>query len=152
MSNNTDVPAVTENPGRTKRRAKQQKILGPKHEAALLALLSNRSIEESAHQADVCVRTLYRWLEKPEFAEEYQKRRHALFKQSSARIQQMSGPAATMLGKVMLDPGTPPAAKIRAADSILNHGTKTVELESIAARLAELERAADEKKPGWRYK
>jgi hypothetical protein len=43
----------------------------------------------------------------------------------------------------MLDPATPPATRVRAADSILNHGAKSIETEDIQARLEELERAAE---------
>jgi hypothetical protein len=43
----------------------------------------------------------------------------------------------------MLDPATPAATKVRAADSILNHTVKAIEIEDHEARLAELERSAD---------
>ena len=42
----------------------------------------------------------------------------------------------------MVDAGTPPAVKARAADSVLDHSAKAIELEDIEARVAELERAA----------
>jgi hypothetical protein len=152
MSNDNDVPAVTENPGRTKRRAKPKEILGSKQEKAMCVLLSNRTYEEAARESDVSVRTIYRWLEEPAFSEEYRMRRRALFSLASARLQLMSSPAATILGKLMLDPATPPASRIRAADSILNHGTKTIEMENVEAVVLDLVRAADETKPGWRKK
>jgi hypothetical protein len=60
----------------------------------------------------------------------------------------MSGAAALTLGKVMADPKTPPSTKVRAADSILNHTARAIELEDIEARVAELERAAGTSKPG----
>jgi len=46
----------------------------------------------------------------------------------------------------MVDPKTPPATKVRAADSILNHTAKAIETEDILARLEELEAAADKPK------
>ena len=46
------------------------------------------------------------------------------------------------LGKVMMDPATPPSTKVRAADSIWSHTVKAIELEEIEARLAALEEAA----------
>ncbi len=50
--------------------------------------------------------------------------------------------------KVMVDPGTPASTKVRAADSILGHTAKAIEIEDIDARVAELERVADtSKKP-----
>ncbi|HEY2841940.1 MAG TPA: hypothetical protein VGJ26_22465 [Pirellulales bacterium] len=55
----------------------------------------------------------------------------------------MSSTAVSILGKVMVDPATPPATKIRAADSILNHTIKTIETENLEVRLSELERATE---------
>jgi hypothetical protein len=46
----------------------------------------------------------------------------------------------------MVDPGTRPATKVRAADSILDHTTKAIEIENLEARLSELERAAEASK------
>jgi hypothetical protein len=42
------------------------------------------------------------------------------------------------------------STKVRASDSILNHTIKAIETEDIEARLAELERSADQNKSGWR--
>jgi hypothetical protein len=56
----------------------------------------------------------------------------------------MASAAVTTLGKVIVDPGAPPASKVRAADSILNHTAKAIELEDIEARLAALELGVDE--------
>jgi hypothetical protein len=38
--------------------------------------------------------------------------------------------------------------KVRAAECILNHGLKAIEVEEIEARVAALERAAEEQKQG----
>ena len=57
-----------------------------------------------------------------------------------ARMHQLASAAVTMLGKVLVDPSTPPATKVRAADSILGHAAKAIELEDIEARLSALER------------
>jgi hypothetical protein len=43
----------------------------------------------------------------------------------------------------MLEGGTPPSAKVRAADSILNYTIKAIENEDIEARVSALERAAE---------
>ncbi len=63
------------------------------------------------------------------------------FAQSIARLHHLSSAAVTTLGKVMLD-ATPPATKVRAADSILDHTAKAVEIEDIEARVAALEQPA----------
>ena len=68
--------------------------------------------------------------------------KRAAFGQSIARLHYLSSAAVTTLGKVMLESATPPATKVRAADSILNHTTKAIEIEDIEARVAALEGAA----------
>lgn len=117
--------------------------LGRKREEAIVALLSQRSIEEAARSIGVDPRTLYRWMKEPEFQVDYRKAKHAAFSQAIARLHQMSSAAATTLGKVMVDASTPPATKVRAAECILNHTSKAIEVEDIEERLAALERGAD---------
>jgi hypothetical protein len=43
----------------------------------------------------------------------------------------------------MVDPGTPASTKVRAADSVLAHTIKAIEVDDIEARVSELERAAE---------
>ncbi|SRR5713101_6420265 len=117
--------------------------LGRKKEGAILALLSQRSVEEAARVAGVGARTLYRWMKEPEFDAAYRDAKRAVFSQSIARLHQLTSAAVTTLGKAMLDPNSPPATKVRAADSILDHTAKAIELEDLEARLAELERSAE---------
>ena len=45
----------------------------------------------------------------------------------------------------MVDPSTPASTRVRAAESILNHSAKGIEIEDVEARIAELERVAAEK-------
>jgi hypothetical protein len=115
--------------------------LGVKQEAAVLAMLTARSVEEAARVAGVAPRTLYRWLKQKEFDAAYREARRAAFGQAIARLQQMSGAAISVLGKVLVDPNTPASTKVRAVDSVLNHAAKAMELEDIAVRVAALEEA-----------
>ena len=46
----------------------------------------------------------------------------------------MSSAAISTLGKIMVDPNAPASTRVRAADSILNHTTKALEIEDIEAR------------------
>ena len=48
----------------------------------------------------------------------------------------------TTLLKVMLDQNTPASTKVRAADSVMNHALRALELEEVLERLTKLERAA----------
>ena len=124
--------------------------LTPKQDRAIIALLSNRSVEEAAKACNTPVRTLFRWLKDRDFNTAYRLAKRSAFGQAIARLHYFTSAAVTTLGKVMLDPATPPATKVRAADSVLNHTIKVIEEEEIEARLADLERSADETKPGWR--
>ena len=58
----------------------------------------------------------------------------------------MSSAAVATLGKVMVDPTTPPSTKVRAAEAVITHGAKAIEIEDIEARVSELERAAEASK------
>jgi hypothetical protein len=123
--------------------------LTPKQERAIIALLSNRSVEEaakawirrfepcSAGSRNASSTPLIGWRNGPPSGR-------------PSRLHYFTSAAVTTLGKVMLDPATPPATRVRAADSVLNHTIKVVEEEDIEARVAELEKSADENKPSWR--
>ena len=122
--------------------------LGRKKEDAIVALLSHRSIEDAAKACNTAARTLHRWLTEPDFDAAYRAARRKAFGQSIGRLQQGAAAAATTLLKVMIEPGTPPATRVRAAESVLAHAAKAIEIEDIDARLRELERAAEESRPG----
>jgi hypothetical protein len=117
-----------------------------KEDAAVLALLSSRSVEDAAKVAEVPVRTLYRWLKEPAFNAAYRQAKREAYGQAIARLHQMASAAVSTLGKVMVDPATPPATKVRAADSILSHTSKAIEIEDIEARVTALEDAEDASK------
>jgi hypothetical protein len=120
--------------------------LGHKKEAALVALLSHRSIEDAARAVDIAPKTLMRWLKEPEFNAAYREARRLAFSQSVARLQQACGAAVSTLLKVMVDPNTPASTRVRAADSVLDHSAKAIEIEDIEARVAELEKATESSK------
>jgi hypothetical protein len=117
--------------------------LGRKKEDAIVALVSQRSTEEAARACNIPVRTLYRWLKEPEFDAAYRAVRRRAYGQSITRLQQGSTAAATTLLEVMVDPATPPSSRVRAAESVLTHAAKAIEIEEIDARVRELERATE---------
>lgn len=67
--------------------------------------------------------------------------RRAAFGQAVARLQQGTTAAATTLLKVLVDQNTPASVKVRAAEAILNHAAKAIEVEDIEARVAAPEAA-----------
>jgi len=123
---------------------------GRKMEAAVAALLTHRNTEEAAKAIGVAPKTLLRWQQIPEFQSALRRARQDALSQTIARLQQGAPAAASMLMKVMMDPSTPASTKVRAAESVLNHAEKAIELQDLDTRLAELERSAEATKPGWR--
>jgi hypothetical protein len=107
------------------------------------------SILENLQKA-IGPRTLYRWLKEPEFDAAYRAAKRAAFGQAVARLQQGDSAAATTLLKTMIEPNTPASVRVRAAECVLNHAMKAIEIEDIEARVSELERAADVSKDGRR--
>jgi hypothetical protein len=124
--------------------------LEPKKEAAILALLSSRNVEEAAEVAGVDPRTLYRWMKDPAFDAEYRKAKRSAYSQAVARLHQMASAAVSTIAKIMVDPNSPASIRLRAADSVLAHVETGIELEDIEARVAELERATEANKGGRR--
>ena len=121
---------------------------GRKKEEAIAALLTQRNVEEAARVAGIGAPTLLRWMKVPEFQKSYRDARRAAFGQSIARMQQASSAAVSTLLKIMVDPNAPASTRVRAADSVLDHGIKSIEIEDIEVRVSELERAggADQNK------
>ena len=111
-------------------------------ENAVAALLTHRNVEEAAHSVGISVATLMRWQKEPTFQAAYREARLATYRQCVARLQQGATAAATTLLKMMVDAGTPPSVRVRAAECVMNHAARAIEIEDLEARVTELERAA----------
>jgi hypothetical protein len=126
--------------------AGRKSMLGRKQEETIAALLTQRNLDEAAKAAGISMRTLMRWLKLPEFQAAYREARRTAYSQAVAKLQQGATAAATTLLKVMLDQGTPASVKVRAAECVMTHSSKAIEIEDIEARVSELERAAGPQK------
>ena len=113
---------------------------GRKKVAAIAALLSQRTLEDAARTVGIAVSTLLRWQKDAEFDAAFRVARRAAYGQTTARLQQGSSAAATILMKVMLDQNTPASTRVRAAEIIVNQAAKALEIEDIEARVSALER------------
>jgi hypothetical protein len=78
-----------------------------KKEEAIVALLTQKNIEEAAGSIGIGSATLLRWLNEPDFDTACREARRAAFRQSVARLQQASGAAVTTLLKLMIDSPRP---------------------------------------------
>jgi hypothetical protein len=119
-----------------------------KKEEAIVALLTQRNIEEAAKSIGIGTQTLLRWLKIPEFDKAYREARRAAFGQATARLQQATGAAVSTLLKIMVDTNAPPSTRVRAADSVLDHAKQAIEIEDVEVRVAALEQAAELSKQG----
>ncbi|MGA2117644.1 MAG: hypothetical protein ABSH56_23150 [Bryobacteraceae bacterium] len=120
----------------------------PQMEEAVAALLSHRKDEEAERAVGIGTATLLRWQKQPEFQQAYRAARRAAHAQSIARLQQVTSAAVSTPLKVMVDAGTPASKEVRAADSVLNHSAKAVEIKDIEVYVSALERAPDLTKSG----
>ena len=126
--------------------AGRKSMLGHKQEETIAALLTQRNLDEAAKAAGISMRTLMRWLKLPEFQAAYREARRSAYSQAVAKLQQGATAAATTLLKVMLDQRTPASVKVRAAECVMNHSSRAIEIEDVEFRVAELERAAESQK------
>lgn len=121
---------------------------GRKKEAAIVALLSQRNIEEAAKSIGVVPNTMMRWMKEADFDAAYREARRLAFGQSISRLQQASTAAVTTILKLMVDQNVPSSTCLRAADIVLDRTAKAIEIEDVEARVSELERAAAVAKAG----
>ena len=113
-----------------------------KMEAAVAALLTQRNHKEAARSVGIGTATLLRWQKEPEFQQAFRAARRAAHGQAIARLQQATSAAVSTLLKVMVDANTPASTKVRAADSVLYHSAKAIEIEDVEVRVAALEASA----------
>jgi hypothetical protein len=117
-----------------------------RQERMIVALLEHSTHEKAAAALGVSTVTLWRSMQKPEFAEAYRKARREAFSQSIARLQYASNAAVGTLLRVLTDREAPAASRVRAADVVLQTALRGMEIEDIEARVTELERASEQAK------
>ena len=144
MNEETDNPAVlTEEP--------DDPALGSRQDRMILALLEHPTNEKAATALGISTVTLWRAMQKPEFAEAFRKARREAFSQSVARLQHASNAAVGTLLRVMTDREAPAASRVRAADVVLQTALRGIEMEDLEARLDRLERSAETSNGGRRF-
>jgi len=114
-----------------------------KKEEAIIALLTQRNVDEAAKSIGISTQTLVRWMQVPEFDKAYREARRAAYGQATARLQQATSAAVSTLLKIMVDTNAPPSTRVRAADSVLDHAKQAIEIEDVEVRVAALEQAAE---------
>jgi hypothetical protein len=111
--------------------------LTAKQEAAIAALLTADNLERAAEQAGVSVSTLKRWRKDNSFRQAYAVARAEILERTTALLLDQTKYAVATLRKCLTSDKT--ADRIRAANAILSHSMKAMELNDLAERIAELE-------------
>ena len=112
--------------------------LNRKMETAIVALLNQPTITLAAEDAGISETTLWRWLQRGDFAKAYREARKQAVNQAIAHIQRISGEAVNTLREVMND-GKKETARVTAARAILELTLKAYEIEDLEERLEALE-------------
>jgi hypothetical protein len=108
-------------------------------ERAILALLSERTLERAAKRCGVSERTLRRWLaEDAEFQADYHAARAATFQAGMSRVQALTGRAVDTL-EDLLDVTDAPSVRLGAARTIAEIGVHQHEADTILRKLGEIE-------------
>src|SRR5579862_4657861 len=103
----------------------------------IVAILEHPTQEKAAAALGITTVTLWRAMQKPEFAEAYRKARWAAFSQSIARLQQASNAAVGTLLRVMTDREAPHSSRVRSAAVVLQSAFRGMQIEEIEARVSE---------------
>jgi hypothetical protein len=106
---------------------------------AIAALLIEPNIREAAKAAKISETTLFRWLKDEAFDKAYMDARRHATGQAIAHLQQSSTKAVKTLCEVMDDTQAPTSSRVTAAKTVLELSMKSVEIEDLAQRLAQLE-------------
>jgi DNA-binding transcriptional MerR regulator len=115
--------------------------------AAVTALLTQRSIGAAARKAGVNERTLRRWLqEDAEFKEAYESARTATYTAAMSRIQSLAARAIETL-EDLLAVTKFPTVRLGAARTIVEIAMHQHDAEAILKRIEDLEARQDARKP-----
>ncbi len=110
-------------------------------EAAILALLTEKSILDAADRCGVSERTLRRWLTNDaEFKAAYDEARRATFSAGIARIQALTAKGVETLEE-LLEAKKFPSVRLGAARTIVEIGLHQHDAETIMRKLEEIEAA-----------
>jgi AcrR family transcriptional regulator len=112
---------------------------------AIMALLEHTTVEKVARACGTHKNTIYKWLrEDVQFQDAWRDARKEAFSATVARLQTASSGAVDTLVEVAEDPNQQGAARVSASRAILDYAVKSVEVESVIARIEALERQTED--------
>lgn len=114
---------------------------------AIEALLGGSSFGEAATAAGVSQRTLYEWRRTEAFAGALRTAQRDAMQHATVRLARACASAVDALERILGDEDAPHAAVVSAARTVLEHASKALELDDIAARLEKIEAAHGDSEP-----
>ena len=113
--------------------------LSRNQERAISALLVHPTMCEAAAAARVSQVSLWRWMQLPEFKEQYRLARREAVSQPVGQLQAACNVAVMALTDISQDVNCPASARVSAARTVLELALKGVELEDLSVRVEHLE-------------
>ena len=116
-----------------------------KKQEAIAALLRCRTLEDAAEETAISSKTLRRWLEDPDFFQQYHEARISAYGHAMATMQSASERAASTILDILNDSRVPTASRLRAASIILEYSKSASESDDLKLRVANLEKLVEKK-------
>jgi predicted DNA-binding protein (UPF0251 family) len=113
--------------------------LSKRQTQALPIFASNLTIEEACERAGISRNTFYEWLKEPQFKLELDRLRNEIVNEAVNHLKITSTKAAKTLGD-LLERDDSPTVQRAAANDVLGHVMKFMELKELEDRLADIER------------
>lgn len=113
--------------------------LSTRQRKALQALIENRTIQQAAQAAGIGERTIYKYLDDPQFRAALAEAEGDLIDQATRQLLQLQDPAIKVMTWAMNHADNPPSVRLRAAQAVLDYLLKLRELRNLEERLTNLE-------------
>lgn len=104
------------------------------------ALIANSTVAAAAVECGVAKRTLFRWLNEPEFQTAHRRMQSEFVTQAHAGLQGITADAVETPRELMNDRNLPAGARVSACRVTLTLAYELIQAEQIQARLKRLER------------
>lgn len=114
--------------------------LTAKQEKFIIALMQTNTVVDACKQAGITSNTGHKYLNEPDFKQEYLNVRRETMQQATNKLQQSAVLAVETLENVMVDAeNSTPSARVQASRSILEYAYRSLELDDMQRRIEQLE-------------
>ena len=110
-----------------------------KQNKAAKILIAGGDYVEAASAADVTTRTIHRWLDAPAFHDAVAKGKTAAIDAASVRLAGGMDKAIGVMLRIMEDDQAAPSIRLRAANYLLGHALRYIEMQDVIARIEAIE-------------